>query len=61
MKSMMKTDDYFSVEPIDNENGTNKEDQDVTGAATSSEVPPDEPVQKVNNLREKSFHTLQGE
>ena len=53
-------DDYFSVEPIDNENGEDKVDQDVTGATTSFEVPPDEPVQKVKNWRE-SFHTLQGE
>ena len=53
-------DDYFSVEPIDNENGEDKEDQDVTGVATSSEVPPDEPGQKSTIWRE-SFHTLQGE
>ena len=43
-------DYYFSVEPIDNENGEDKEDQDVTGATSSSEVQPDEPVQKSAKL-----------
>ena len=32
-------DDYYSVEPFDLDNGEEKEDQNVTGAATSSEVP----------------------
>ena len=35
-------DDYFSAEPVDIDNDKNKEDQDVTGAAASSEVPADE-------------------
>ena len=33
-------DDYFSVEPIDNDE--NKEDQDVTEVTTASEVPADD-------------------
>ena len=32
-------DDYFSVEPVDIDNEEKKEKQDVTGAASSSEVP----------------------
>ena len=39
-------DDYFSVEPVDIDNDEEKEDQDVTGAAASSEVPADETAKK---------------
>ena len=39
-------DDYFSVEPVDINNDEEKEDQDVTGAAASSEVPADETAKK---------------
>ena len=56
-------DDYLNVEPIDNENGENKEDQDVIGAANNiSEVPSDEPVLKTNIWRENlSIHSRESE
>ena len=46
-------DDYYSVEPIDLDNGEEKEDQDVTGAATSSEVPADKTA---DQSEDKSQH-----
>ena len=39
-------DDYFSVEHIDIENDEDKEDQDVTGATASSEVPANDTTKK---------------
>ena len=50
-------DDYFSVEPVDNDNDENKEDQDVTGAAASSEVPADETAQKSESGDNLSIHS----
>ena len=50
-------DDYFSVELIDNENSEDKEDQDVIGAATSSELPSDEQVQKSKSGEKLSIHS----
>ena len=46
-------DDYDSVEPIDLDTGEEKEDQDVTGAATFSEVPTDKTTDKSEDKSEQ--------
>ena len=50
-------DDYYSVDPIDLDNGEEKEDQDVTGAAASSEVPADKPADKSEHGDKISIHS----
>ena len=54
-------DDYFSVEPTDIDNDENKEDQDVTGAAASSEVPADETAKKSEPGDNTSIHSMEHE
>ena len=58
-------DDYYSVEPIDLDNGEEKEDQDVTGAATSSEVLADKTADqsgdKSQNEDKKSIHSREND
>ena len=54
-------DDYFSVEPVDIDNDENKEDQDVTGAAASSEVPADETAKKSEPGDNTSIHSREDE
>ena len=53
--------DYFSVEPVDIDNDENKEDQDVTGAAASSEVPADETAKKSEPGDNTSIHSRENE
>ena len=52
---------YFSVEPVDIENDENKEDQDVTGAAASSEVPADGTTKKTEPGENSSTHSRENE
>ena len=54
-------DDYFSVEPVDIDNDENKEEQDVTGAAASSEVPADETAKKSEPGDNTSIHSREDE
>ena len=55
-------DDYYSIEPIDNENGEDKEGkEDAIGAATSSEVPSTEPEQKSKSEKDFSIHSRENE
>ena len=53
------------MEPIDLDNGKEKEDQDVTGAATSSEVPADRTADqsedKSQNEDKKSIHSREND
>ena len=50
-------DDYFSIEPVDVETDENKEDHDVTGAASSSEVATDETTKKPESEDKTSIHS----
>ena len=55
-------DDYYSLDPdIDNDNEENKEDQDVTGAAASSEVPADETAKRSEPGDNTSTHSRENE
>ena len=54
-------DDYFSVKPVDIDNDEEKEDQDVTGAAASSEVPADETTKKSKSGDNLSIHSRENE
>ena len=54
-------DDYFSEEPIDLENEEEKEDQDVTGAAASSEVPADKAADKSEHGNKISIHSREND
>ena len=55
-------DDYYSIEPIDNDNGEDKEDkEDAIGAATSSEVPSTEPEQKSKSEEDSPIHSRENE
>ena len=58
-------DDYYSVEPIDLDNGEEKVDQDVTGAATSSEVLADKIADhseyKSQHEEKKSIHSREND
>ena len=54
-------DDYFSVEPVDIDNDENKENQDVTGATASSEVPADETAKKSESGDNTSIHSREHE
>ena len=56
----IEDDDYFSVEPVDIDNDEDKEDQDVTGAAASSEVPADE-TKKSEPGDNTSIHSRENE
>ena len=49
------------MEPADIENDENKEDQDVTGAATSSEVPADVTAKKSELGDNTSIHSRENE
>ena len=49
------------MEPVDIDNDENKEDQDVTGAAASSEVPADETAKKSEPGDNTSIHSREDE